>query len=170
MYQGKKNSNWKGGISINNQGYVFMWAPDHPYKNKDNKVAKHRLVVEETLGRYLKPTECVHHINENVQDNRRRNLVVCENNAYHMLLHKRQRAYRTCGHANWMLCRYCSQYDDPRNLYVGKDGKYAQHRHCNAAFHAAYKNGISYKEMKVDWVIRKAAEEGVYIEDPQRTE
>jgi len=167
MNEGKLNPNWKGGRCINGQGYVFLWMPEHPYKNKDNQVAEHRLVVEKVIGRFLKPSECVHHNNENVQDNRKRNLVACENNSYHMLLHRRLRAYRTCGHANWMLCRYCSQYDSPENLYISANKKVAYHRFCNAAFQASYKKGISYKTMKADWVIRTAAKEGCYIEDPK---
>lgn len=49
-------------------------AKDHPAANKDGYVLKHRLVMEEHLGRRLFPNETIHHINGNRYDNRIENL------------------------------------------------------------------------------------------------
>lgn len=150
LYKGANNSNWKGGRSVNFQGYVFLWSPDHPHKNKDNQVAEHRLIVESVIGRYLKPSEIVHHTNEKTGDNKKSNLVACENNTYHMLLHKRMRAYNACGDPNAKFCRFCGIYDDLENLFVSKSGRVVYHRSCNA------KNQMEYKKSK----------ESIYISDP----
>ena len=57
-------------------GYRYLLRPTHPYCNSQKSVAEHRLVVERALGRYLKPSEIVHHINHNKTDNRIENLQI----------------------------------------------------------------------------------------------
>lgn len=96
----------------------------------------HDLIVEETLGRKLKGGEQVHHFNEIKSDNTRTNLVVCPSYAYHALLHQRTRALKVCGNANWRLCQYCKQYDDPANL-VRASGGSSYHPNCVAAYQKA---------------------------------
>jgi hypothetical protein len=55
--------------------------------------------------------------------------VLCENQAYHSLLHSRARAAQTCGNASWRPCRHCRQYDDPSRMYIGP--RQAHHRECH---------------------------------------
>jgi hypothetical protein len=88
--KGPNTSRWKGGRS-NWHGYVRVLAPSHPAAWADGYIAEHRLIAEKVLGRYLKPTEAIHHVNGIKNDNRNENLVICQDNAYHKLLHKRQR-------------------------------------------------------------------------------
>jgi hypothetical protein len=87
LYQkGEKHPRWNGGRIISIQGYVMIYSPNHPYRNKTGYVQEHRLVVEQHLGRYLKREELVHHINGNKQDNRIENLQKvsqAEHNAIH---------------------------------------------------------------------------------------
>lgn len=84
---GKNNYNWKGGKIIQ-EGYVYVLCRDHPRaKSKKGYVAEHVLVMEKHLGRLLKKSEVVHHLNENKKDNKISNLMLFNSNSEHMIYH-----------------------------------------------------------------------------------
>ncbi len=86
---GKLSSRWKGGRYKNDAGYILVKKPNHPFCNNLGYVREHRLVVEKYLGRYLKPKETTHHINEIKDDNRIENLMLFKNGWYHFWFHKK---------------------------------------------------------------------------------
>ena len=109
---------------------------------------EHVAIAEKALGKKLPKNAVIHHANENRADNKNSNLVICPNNNYHRLLHRRLEAYKDCGNPNWIKCSYCHQYDDPKNLYIrsGKRrSKYgmrkdltARHLHCAREYMRKY--------------------------------
>jgi ribosomal protein L31 len=86
---GSENPAWKGGIKNRPDGYVRVVAPaDHPYpcevKGSTKYILEHRLVMERHLGRYLLPSEVVHHIDENHHNNAIDNLRLYKNQSEHL--------------------------------------------------------------------------------------
>jgi DNA-binding NtrC family response regulator len=55
-------------------GYILILKPSHPRADKSGYVPEHTLVMEQMLGRLLKPDEVVHHINGNKSNNQPENL------------------------------------------------------------------------------------------------
>jgi len=71
---GSNNPNWKGGIIYDGKRKL-IFCPKHP--NPDHSgiyCYEYRLIIEKHLGRYLNKNEIVHHINNDVTDNRIENL------------------------------------------------------------------------------------------------
>ena len=68
------NPSKHGGHTKNRSGYVYVYKPTHPHCSSDGYVMEHRLVMENSIGRYLKKDEAVHHINRDRKDNSLENL------------------------------------------------------------------------------------------------
>jgi hypothetical protein len=82
---------WKGGRKIRKDGYVLVVAPDgHPYPSDVHEpsslayILEHRLIMERQLGRYLRPEEVVHHIDQNPSNNDPSNLRLYANQREHL--------------------------------------------------------------------------------------
>lgn len=88
----------------------------------------HIRIAETALGKPLPDGAEVHHVDGDRLNNDRSNLVVCQDNAYHKLLHIRTRALKACGNPNWRKCTYCQEYDAPENLI---QYRYTCHRTCH---------------------------------------
>ena len=105
-----------------------------PYKkliHNGQSVAVHVILAEKALGRPLPKRARVHHVDGNGRNNTQSNLVICPDNSYHRLLHRRTRALELGGNANYRLCRRCKKWDDPANgMSLMRDAAF--HRKCEA--------------------------------------
>lgn len=73
-------------------------------------VCEHVVIAERALGRPLPAGAEVHHVDENSHNNAPSNLVICQDKAYHKLLHYRARIVRAGANPNThRLCSLCKQ-------------------------------------------------------------
>ncbi len=95
--------------SINDSGYAVRYVPSHPRASKPNgRVREHILVAEQALGKPLPARAEVHHINGVRDDNRHSNLVICQDHAYHMSIHRHARIKAAGGDPfTDAICRRC---------------------------------------------------------------
>ena len=110
-----------------------VYKPNHP-KAICNSVRRYIVVAEKALGKNLPKNTVVHHVSGDPTNDSNNNLVICENQKYHLLLHSREKALKECGHANWRKCWICQKYDDPKNLYVAKRGNPVMHLKCQREY------------------------------------
>ena len=87
-YSGIKHPRWNGGKYKRKDGYIVIYSPNHPKIKKNPYILEHILVMEKYLGRYLKPEERVHHINNKRADNRIENLRLFSTNSEHCIFHQ----------------------------------------------------------------------------------
>ena len=80
-WKGENNPRWTGGQYKDKHGYKWV----HDYKNRWRK--EHRVVVEKIIGRDLKRSETIHHIDENKLNNKTENLYYFPNDNLHKRHH-----------------------------------------------------------------------------------
>lgn len=73
----------------------------------------HRVIAERVLGKPLPRKAQVHHVDGDRSNNVHSNLVICEDGAYHQLLHNRQRALDATGDASAVRCGDCGWWVKP---------------------------------------------------------
>lgn len=83
---------YKGGYTVEVEGYIYEFCPTHPNCNQWGYVPQHRLIAEDRLGRLLTAKEVVHHRDSNSLNNDPENLQVMSSQREHIQLHARQRA------------------------------------------------------------------------------
>lgn len=69
---------------------------------------EHSVIAERALGKPMPVKAEVHHVDGNKHNNAPSNLVICQDHAYHLLLHARTRIVRAGGNPNTeRLCGSC---------------------------------------------------------------
>lgn len=125
------NNRWKGWVKGAPKRFLkghIQRLTRNPYRRNETDIARITVAV---LGRPLPKGAVVHHVNRKPWDNRNENLVICQDTAYHRLLHMRMTAHEASGHADWRKCRFCPTWSPPSELIFQKQGM-PYHRACSA--------------------------------------
>jgi len=86
------------------------WIDANGYRRFGQDKYEHIAVAERALGCPLPPGAVVHHVDGDRTNNSPSNLVICPTQAYHMLLHARQRVVDAGGNPNTQkVCKSCRQ-------------------------------------------------------------
>lgn len=80
------------GLTKRGDGYMRRAVGGHPRADENGRVLEHVLIAERALGKPLPPKAIVHHSDRDRSNNLNGNLVICQDQAYHVLLHYRMRA------------------------------------------------------------------------------
>jgi hypothetical protein len=116
------------------KGYRRVIPADGLYAGQ--VVGEHVLVAAKALGRELPEGVEVHHVNEVKMDNRNRNLVICQDHAYHELLHARVRIVKAGGNPDTdRVCLICGPL--PTTQFAKGQRSYC--KPCNAQLVREYK-------------------------------
>ncbi|WP_169119167.1 HNH endonuclease [Aromatoleum anaerobium] len=99
------------------------------------RALEHVAIAERALGKRLPRTARVHHVDGDRLNNAPTNLVICPNDAYHALLHRRQEAMDVAGNPNYRKCQFCKTWDSPENLRLVSLGGY--HTKCKNDYQSA---------------------------------
>lgn len=95
----------------------------------------HVKIVEQVLGKTLPQGAHIHHVNGNGRDNSHSNLVVCQNQSYHLLLHSRLRVLRRGGNPHTQrICGRCNSIFDIGKM-IGWDGNGYKCRSCYVSYY-----------------------------------
>ena len=90
------------------QDYKRVIRHGHPRADYQGHVLEHVLIAEAALGRPLPAGAEIHHGDNDRQNNRNGNLVICQDRAYHKLLHVRAVVVRFGGNPDTdRLCCAC---------------------------------------------------------------
>jgi hypothetical protein len=136
---GEGNPKWKGGVHIHihiHSGYKYILNPGHPRAKvgKQRYVKESILIAEKALRKSIPLGSSIHHVNGDRMDNGRGNLVICQDESYHRLLHYRSRALKECGDVHKRFCPFCGEWDDVSNLFQPKNREGFYHRECRRKY------------------------------------
>lgn len=134
----KHGGRWKGGISIAKDGRKrIRSSASEPFR------FEYVLIAEKALGKPLPIKARVHHVDGDPTNNANGNLVICQDQAYHMLLHQRGAVLVAGGNPNTdRLCRTCAKPQLASEFYKRPDRPCGKGHKCRTCYRKLYQEKI----------------------------
>lgn len=108
----------------------------------------HRVLAERAFGRALPPGAEVHHVDGDIGARQPR-LIICQDRAYHRLLHRRARVVKAGGNPNTQrFCYRCRTVKDVMHFSVNRarvDALNLECRSCAAVLNRRYRENLKLK-------------------------
>lgn len=100
--------------------YQRTRGPKAGYR-RSGAIAEHLVIASRAIGKPLPLGAEVYHVNSDKLDNRPANLVICQDHAYHALLHQRGAVVAAGGNPNTQrFCRACGNAKDFTQFHQSK--------------------------------------------------
>lgn len=107
----------------------------------------HALIAEDVLGRSLPPGAQIHHVDEDPTNFMRSNLVICQDMAYHKLLHMRAAVVEVGGNPNTdLFCNGCRRAKPRDDFHVNRallSGRLSKCKPCHCAYQSERKLALA---------------------------
>jgi hypothetical protein len=131
------------GHPYNGKNYKQVSLPGHPQAcDKDGLMYEHRYLAAKALGKPIpRGAEVHHHGGVRIPGQ----LVLCENKAYHRLLHIREKAYAATGDPSKRKCPFCHQWDATGNMISYNHNELPSERFLHRACKQKYERGYTRK-------------------------
>jgi hypothetical protein len=85
------------GTKKSNRGYILIYKPDWPSAmltpTWKGYVFEHRYIIEKRIGRSLKKSEVIHHLDGDKENNNNENLLLCVDARKHEELHQKEQRF-----------------------------------------------------------------------------
>lgn len=98
IYPTARNNILPLGTKKSNRGYILIYKPDWPSSGGregpwKGYVFEHRYAMESTLGRMLKRSEIIHHLDGDKENNELSNLLLCKDAREHERIHQKEQRF-----------------------------------------------------------------------------